>query len=213
MAYRPWTPEEDQYLKDHYPDGDSRQLPGILNRSMSAIHSRVHKLGLSKTEEGKRRSGAYFNGEEGYAYRYPKGHVPANKGKKMPVRVYEKAQATMFKKGHIPKNHQPVGTISERSNHRRGSTYLYIKVAEPNKWRMLHRLNWEKVHGPIPKGMNLVFKDGDFRNCSLDNLELITRAENMRRNTIHNRYPGELKKAIMTLGALKRKIREHEEQH
>jgi hypothetical protein len=39
-------------------------------------------------------------------------------------------------------------------------------------------------------------------------LELISRAELMRRNAIHNRYPEEMVRAIMMLGAVKRKLRE-----
>jgi hypothetical protein len=213
MNGRLWTKDQDEYLVKHFADGDTKQICKILKRSKSAVYGRAYMLGLKKSDEAKRKYGCYLTGKEGRAYRYPKGHVPANKGKKMPAHIYEKAKATMFKRGNIPQTHRPVGTISERSSHKRESTYLYVKIAEPNKWKMLHRLTWEKANGPIPRGMNLVFKDGDFRNCSLENLELITRAENMRRNTIHNRYPQKLKNAIMTLGALKRKIREHEEQY
>lgn len=51
------------------------------------------------------------------------------------------------------------------------------------------------------------------RGRSIDNLELITRAERMRRNSIH-RYPPELKSAIRVISKLKRTIQEveHEKQ-
>ena len=61
--------------------------------------------------------------------RFEKGHVPANKGKKMPAAVYEKSKHTMFRKGHQPNNHREVG--SERIN---VEGYAEIKVAEPRPW-------------------------------------------------------------------------------
>lgn len=42
--------------------------------------------------------------DSGTAHRFPKGHVPANKGRKMNAGVYAKVSATMFKKGHMPDN-------------------------------------------------------------------------------------------------------------
>ena len=45
-----------------------------------------------------------------------------------------------------------------------------------------HRYIWEKAFGPIPKGHCVQFKDGDTTNCILDNLYLISRAKQVRRN-------------------------------
>lgn len=77
----------------------------------------------------------------------------------------------------------------------------------------MHVLLWEEHHGPVPINMCVCFKDGNKAHIALNNLELLTRAERMRRNTIH-RYPEELKSAIRAIGKLKRTIREveHEEQ-
>jgi hypothetical protein len=52
-----------------------------------------------------------------------------------------------------------------------------VKIAEPNVWRVKHRLIWEAAHGPIPKGSTVWFADGDWSNFSLDNLILITLQE------------------------------------
>nr|WP_288356107.1 HNH endonuclease signature motif containing protein [uncultured Pseudomonas sp.] len=83
--------------------------------------------------------------------------------------------------------------------------YLQRKVTDtgypPRDWKGVHILLWEEAHGPVPSGHCLAFRDGNKRNITLENLELITRAERMRRNTIH-RYPPELKGAIRTLGRL-----------
>jgi hypothetical protein len=41
---------------------------------------------------------------------------------------------------------------------------------------------WIKKHGPIPKGIVVRFKDGDHLNCNIENLEMISRKENLLRN-------------------------------
>lgn len=48
-----------------------------------------------------------------------------------------------------------------------------------------HRLIWEAVNGPIPKGHKLIFADGDKTNITLDNLLLITDAQMARLNQNH----------------------------
>ena len=108
----------------------------------------------------------------GVVRRFKKNHVPANKGKKMSAEVYAKAKATMFQKGHSPHNHRPVG--SERLDR---DGYRYVKIAEPNKWRMKHVLEWERVHGPVPHGHKLLFIDQNRNNTCIDNLVLVSAAQ------------------------------------
>src|SRR5262245_28980841 len=43
----------------------------------------------------------------------------------------------------------------------------------------VHRLVWEAFHGPIPSGFEINHRDGNKANNRLDNLELVTRSENM----------------------------------
>lgn len=117
---------------------------------------------------------------------------------------------TQFRKGNKPHTWVPVGTEQVRDG------YLWRKVTDfggRRDWKQVHVMLWEEHNGPIQDGLILCFKDGNKRNIALDNLELITRAERMRRNTIH-RYPPELKDAIRVVGKLKRTIREieHEKQ-
>lgn len=69
----------------------------------------------------------------------------------------------------------------------------------------MHLLLWEEVHGQIPDGHALVFKDGDKTHITLDNLELITRAELMRRNSIQ-RYGKEIASLVQLRGVLLRQI-------
>jgi len=43
-----------------------------------------------------------------------------------------------------------------------------------------HRLVWEQHHGPIPKGYVIHHKDSNGLNNSIDNLEMMTRAEHVK---------------------------------
>lgn len=103
--------------------------------------------------------------------RFEKGHIPANKGTHAGG-----WKPTQFKKGHVPSNHQPVGTESVRRNYKKNQEYVYVKVAEPNKWKMKHIVTWEKHNGPIPKGKVIIFLDGNSLNTDIANLMLIDRA-------------------------------------
>lgn len=118
---------------------------------------------------------------------------------------------TQFKKGQHPHTWRPIG--AERYSK---EGYLQRKVSDtgypPRDWVAVHNLLWIEKQGPIPAGHAVAFKDGDKTHIAEENLELISRAELMRRNTIH-RYPEELRDTIMLLGAVKRKVRENAEKH
>lgn len=142
---------------------------------------------------------------------FPKGHIPSNKG----IKGIRLSPATEFKKGHVPANLKPLGyerhdkrTDPEKEN------YTWVKVAEKNpytkaktRFRQKHILEWEKHHGMVPKGFNVIFKDGNTRNCAIDNLTLVSRAEHARLNQLKYRsaHP-EIKPALMTMAKLKTKL-------
>ena len=70
----------------------------------------------------------------------------------------------------------PVGTIRIRTRHKRGGEQrAWMKVAEPNGWRLLGQVVWEKHHGAIPRGMCIHHRDGHKLNDSLENLSLISK--------------------------------------
>lgn len=101
-----------------------------------------------------------------------KGSVGLNKGKKLTPLQYAKNISTMFKKGHQAKNKLEVGVERMRND-----GYLWIKVAEPNKWKHKHTVLWEREHGEVPRGMCVSFLDGDKLNCTIENLILMSRGE------------------------------------
>lgn len=108
--------------------------------------------------------------------RFKKGQETHNKGK--PFIAGGRSAETQFKKGHKPHNYKPVGTIIYDKD-----GYKIIKVSDEgrqrDKWCFLHRYNWEKAHGAIPQGHMVIFLDGNKENCSLDNLAVIDRGENI----------------------------------
>lgn len=112
---------------------------------------------------------------------FVKGHKPFNKGLKQSDYMSEDAikriKKTMFKKGNIPANHRQIG--SERITK---DGYIEVKIAEPNKWKLKHRVIYEQNFGEIPKSHIVTFADGNTRNLELDNLVLISRSENLLAN-------------------------------
>jgi hypothetical protein len=102
---------------------------------------------------------------------FKKGGVPANKGTKGKYNVG--GNKTSFKPGQRPPNYRPIG--SERTDR---DGYTLVKVSDtgtsPQRWKLKHRLLWEKQHGVVPKGHVVIFADGDKQNITIDNLILIS---------------------------------------
>lgn len=72
-------------------------------------------------------------------------------------------------------------------------------------WVPLHILAWEQTCGPVPAGHIVTFRDGNRANVEIENLECISRAEQLARYTVVN-LPEALKQVIWLKGALTRKI-------
>ena len=80
---------------------------------------------------------------------------------------------TRFKKGHASLNQKPLGT--ERTN---VDGYIEIKTKQPNVWSLKQRVVYAQHYGPIPPAHMVTFKDGDKINMDIENLMLVTLAEN-----------------------------------
>lgn len=164
-------------------------------------------MGLKAPLERIRLAGKLgTNHPNAVAHRFKKGSVPPNKGKKMSPEVYEKVKETMFKKGNSPVNHREVG--SERIN---VDGYIETKVAEPNVWRLKHRIIWEQYNGVIPAGYNVQFKNRNTQDCRIENLYIISKSEQMRtENSLVARYPKEVQEVIRLKGVVNRVIHKRE---
>lgn len=101
---------------------------------------------------------------------FSKGRVPWNKGKSFDAGG--RSAETQFKKGAIPPNYQPVGTITRHSD-----GYRYIKLAD-RKWQLYQRYIWEKSnHKQLKKNQVVLFLDGNKDNLAPDNLVSVSRKE------------------------------------
>lgn len=80
-------------------------------------------------------------------------------------------------------------------------------------WEAEQRLVWYAHHGEIPPGHVVAFKPGlatrDVELITVDRLQLLTRAQVMRRNTFH-RYPAPIVRAVQKRAHLTRAIRQLE---
>ena len=150
-------------------------------------------------------SGRLLKGERsGIDTQFKKGHVPHNKGKKMPVAVREKVKRTFFKPGNLPHNTQYDGAVSIRTDNR-GVQYYWIRL-EKGKWLNLQIYNWEKKNGLIPKGYILACKTKDTLNCDPQNWELLTKKENAIRNRL-SQWPEDLREVIKLKNKLKKLLK------
>ena len=180
-------------IRERYPFEPTKKIADDLGLSESSVYNRAFAMGIKKDPVYLRSTQfppGYLGGK---ATQFQKGQAPPNKGQKMSKDVYEKAKPTMFKKGNKPMNTQPIGTIHQRRD-TGGKMYQYIKLSDSN-WQLLNRYTWEQHNGPIPKGMVVVYKDGNYLNNDINNLLMITKKENMARNTIQ-RLPKELQQVM-----------------
>lgn len=167
----------------------------MIGRSYCFVSGRMKKIGLivpaDIIEQRKHDS------------RLKKGNIPPNKGKKMPAEVYAKAAPTMFRKGNLPVNTKYDGYLSLRID-KTGRPYYHIRISK-GKFELLHRVVWQQANGEIPIDMIVSFKNGNTLDVSIENLELITRKENMLRNSVQ-RLPEDIRLTIQLIGALNRQI-------
>lgn len=194
MKRRPpkiWTEEQKMILKKLYQDSTMQEIIAALDNEFNAhqIMHKAQKMGIKKSAAFKKRFGLDENG------RLNGKVAPHNKGKSMPSRG--RASDFHFK----PRNILPVGTIRYEKD-----GYMKIKVSDPDKWELLHRVVWERENGAYPPNdCAIIFIDGNKRNCDISNLKMVTRAELMLQNSMQN-YPEELKKVINLQAAIRRKI-------
>jgi hypothetical protein len=190
-------------IRERYPFEPTKKIADDLGLSESSVYNRAWAMGIKKDPVYLRSTQFPTGYLGGKATQFQKGTVPPNKGQKMSKDLYQKVAKTMFKKGNKPMNTQPIGTIHQRRD-TGGKMYQYIKLAD-SKWEQLNRYTWEQHNGPIPKGMVVVYKDGNYLNNDIANLLMITKKENMARNTIQ-RLPKELQQVMRLKCKLIKKI-------
>jgi hypothetical protein len=173
MASRKFTPQEDRYIRNNYLKIPAKTMSKNLCRSESGARQRMNILGLKVPQVIILKFKANS--------RFKKGDTPTNKGVKMiewmKPEMIERIKITQFKKGNAPHNTKYDG--AERICK---DGYIEIRIRK-GKYVHKHRHEWEKVNGLIPEGLILVCRTENKLNSHPDNWELITRVENMNRNS------------------------------
>lgn len=159
-----WTDEQKRFVKDHIEGRLITDLLILLNDHF-------------KTELKYSQLRAFVKNHKltsGLITQIQKGSVPVNKGTKGIYNVG--GNRTSFKPGDKPSNYKPVGY--ERIDR---DGYMLIKVSDVgpwhNRWRHKHKVVWEEVNGPVPKGHVLLFADQDKSNIHLDNLIIVPQSK------------------------------------
>lgn len=212
-----WTPEQLDGLRRLYPDFEASVVATVIGRQVGSVHQMAAKLGITKSAAFQQ---AYRERQTHRARVDPRvrastfqpGLVPWNKGKH--TVAGGRSAETRFKPGSTPVNTMPIGSYRVAANAKRGHAHVEIKVSDKpgrqdQRWTPLTRWVWEQAHGPVPAGHMVVFKAGmktlDPALITLDRVELITMAENARRNHWRTASP-ELGHIVQLKGAITRQV-------
>lgn len=192
-----------QYVRDHYLDYPLKALARQAGCGINQMLRFMDREGLTVPDEIKQK-----NKLSGL---FKKGQPPPNKGRPMHEWASEASikamQAGQFRKGSLPHNTKYDGYVRLSKD-----GYLEIRVSK-RKFELLHRKRWREEVGDIPDDHILVCRTNN-RLCTCpSNWELITKTENMIRNSRHD-YPKELvptKTAIALINKKLKTLKENEE--
>lgn len=210
-----WTEEQLDMLGQLYPNYSTVDVATMIGHPVGQIYRKAHRLGLAKSEAflASPASGRLGSGRSaGVAYRFQPGHSSWNKGTKG---IHTGGDATQFKPGQAPHNTLPIGSTKLDKSGRLLQKVSDAKGNNSKRWRGVHELVWIAANGPLPAKHIVVFKPGMGTNVleqiTLDRVECISLAENMKRNTLHN-MPKELVDLVRLRSSLTRSIHRREKE-
>lgn len=208
------TPEQDAYL---------RRIHHCARRTFAETTARFNRDWGTRLKVSQITRYCQFHGivsgitgsVRGNKGSFKKGHVPwtadvAGTGVLGP-------NAGSFKKGDEPPNKAPVGTIRERWKHGRLER-LVIKIAEQSPhpsqgktghWVSLAPRVWEQAGNPKPPPGHVLFlRDGDPRNCTIENILMVHRnVLNLLNQKGYRDLPPALRKTALVLAMLEHKAK------
>lgn len=215
MRTVPWTEADIALLRGRFADSRTDDLARALGRSYSTVAQKAAKLGLRKSAAYLASPDAHrLDGIKGLRTRIQPGATPWNKGRPGSTGTQPGCRATQFKPGGMSgaaqHNYVPIGSLRITKD---GLLERKLNDSHPvpaRRWVAVHRLVWIEAHGDIPAEHVVVFRPGrkttDLQMIVADGLELLTRAQNMRRNSVHSRYPPEVARLVQLRGAITRQI-------
>lgn len=133
------------------------------------------------SQEWKDKIALTLIGRRNLSGTFKKGNIPFNKGLKGVTGIHPNSRATQFKKGQISHNYKGGFRISNNWGLERdiGLRRLTGSIKYVGNARYVYE-QYHKVK--IPKGYVIIHKDGDKYNDSIENLEMISLGENLKRN-------------------------------
>lgn len=170
-----WSVKEDKWL--------TKNVKGITLKELTNRYNKKFNMSLSESSIANRKN--KLNLHSGITGgQFQKGNKPFNKGltwdEYMPKESQERSRKTTFKKSSIPHNHREIG--EERLD---SDGYVFVKIKDgygKENWSLKHRLIWESMYGNIPAGFKIMFADGNKRNIDINNLILVSDAEELIMN-------------------------------
>jgi hypothetical protein len=212
MSGTAWTAEQLNILQMFYPSHNTENVAFMAGHSVRSTYQKARALGVKKSQEFMATESARRMNQIDHparAHQYQKGQSAWNRGTKGVVGVHEACRATQFKPGSKPQMTRPIGSTKVDKD-----GVLLRKVSDApgrraGRWRGVHELVWTAANGPLPPKHIVVFKPGMrtsvLEEITVDRVECISLAENMKRNTRHN-LPPELREIVQLRAVLTRQI-------
>ncbi len=170
-----YTFEELEFLRINSPRMSRKELTNVFNEKFNLNQSKQSIVAICSLKQYRSSSNGRF--EKGCTS-WAKGIKGKEWEKHLSKQALENVKKGQFGHGRQRKDIYEVGHEMRRNG------YLIVKVSNDKnlpfnkRWKYKHTLIWEEVNGAMPKGHILIFKDGDKTNITLDNLVLISRAQN-----------------------------------
>lgn len=207
-----WSQDEIEIIRARYPDEPTSKLAAELGRAEMSIYRIANKLGIKKSNlflksvsSGRIQRGK--NDPRVISTQFKPGQLSWNKGMKG---LQIGGVQTQFKTGHMPHNFLEIGAYRITKDGTLQRKISNDKGSNSKRWRGVHELVWIEANGPVPAGHICVFKPGmktvELEEITINKVECISMANNMRRNTYHTKYPKEICHLIQLRGAIQRKI-------
>lgn len=201
----PWTDAHIATLRLLWPTHSAAEIAAVIPHPERSIYAKARTIGLKKSVEWiaqRARDRTQRPDHGGRAFRFAPGNAAWNAGTK--GQGVMKPNRTSFAPGNRPHTWRPIG-----ANRISRDGYLQRKTADTGNtqrdYAYVHHLVW-RLHGrTVPPGHILIFIDGDPSNIDINNLQLITRAQNMARNSTHRHGP-EIAQISQLMGAIRRQI-------
>ena len=172
-----FTEDQKQFIYNNYKGLGNKELTRIINEKFKT------ELTYEQVKNFKNRHRL----NSGLTGQFQKGHIHDKTWDEyMSKDSQERSRRTTFKKGNIPSNRRKI--FDERISK---DGYIEIKVQDGclnGNWKHKHRYIYEQNYGEIPKGYKVIFLDGNIYNFEINNLKLVSNAEELIMNSNNLRY-------------------------